>query len=60
MAFGEPVIGTGGDKFTTLIEFHFSETSRLYQAWNWMAHLTDGDANHYGISLPPAYTEQEC
>ena len=52
MVFGEPVFGTGGDKLITLIEFHLSETSKSYQAQNWMARLTDRDANHYA----PPYT----
>ena len=45
-AFGEPV-------HDILIEFHLSEKSGLCQAQTWMAHLTDGDTNHYAIPPPP-------
>ena len=40
-AFSEPVGGTGGD------------TNGLFRARTWRVHLTEGDVNHYAISLPP-------
>ena len=39
-----------------LMEFYFSETNVSCQAWTWMAHFTDEDANYYPISRPPKYS----
>ena len=35
-----------------LIKFHLLETNHSCRARTWMAHLTDGDANHYANFLP--------
>ena len=51
-AFGEPVIGTGGDK-SKAEEFHLSETNGSYRARTWTTRITDRDVNHYVIFLPP-------
>ena len=36
-----------------LVKFHLSETNGLCQARTWTTRLTDGDADHYAISLGP-------
>ena len=54
MAFGEPVVGTGGDKLITcmLLELHLSETNGSSGTQTWTTRLTDGDAKHYAVSPP--------
>ena len=53
-AFGEPVVGTGGDK---LISRWQNSTFLKQRDRTWTAHFKYRDASHYSISLPPLCKE---